>query len=94
MHHISRSIPADLEIARRENISVAELLAFAVVPDVAPVHLLVHRRAPSPPRDAGADGDAGPGPGVDTRHEPLPGTDRRVFLTEVPDRVLPRSMRP
>ena len=33
--------PADLEIARRENISVAELLAFAVVPDVAPVHLLV-----------------------------------------------------
>jgi|GEM_PF-6981820 len=53
MHHISRSIPADLKLARRENISVAELLAFAVVPDVAPVHLLVcwcHRRAPSPSR--------------------------------------------
>jgi hypothetical protein len=44
-------ILADLEIARRENISVAELLAFAVVPGVAPVHLLVHRRALSPPRD-------------------------------------------
>ena len=26
--------------------------------------------------------------------KPLPGTDRRVFLTEVPDRELPRSMRP
>jgi hypothetical protein len=24
--------------------------------------------------------------------KPLPGTDRRVFLTEVPDRELPRSM--
>jgi hypothetical protein len=69
MRQISRSILADLEIARRENISVAELLAFAVVPGVASVHLLVHRRALSPPRDAGADGDAGPSPGVDTRHE-------------------------
>jgi len=26
--------------------------------------------------------------------KPLPGTDRRVFLTEVSDRELPRSMRP
>ena len=48
MHHISRSIPADLEIARRENISVAELLAFAVVPDVAPVHLLVPPESAEP----------------------------------------------
>jgi len=69
MHHISRSIPADLEIARRENISVAELLAFAVVPDVAPVTCW----------SAGATGERralrvtpvtlDPGPSVDTRHE-------------------------
>jgi len=26
--------------------------------------------------------------------KPLPGTDRRVILTEVSDRELPRSMRP
>ena len=72
MRHISRSILADLEIGRRENISVAELLAFAVVPDVAPVHLLVcwcHRRAPNPSRNAADAGDAGPRPGRGYAHE-------------------------
>jgi hypothetical protein len=76
MHHISRSIPADLEIARRENISVAELLAFAVVPDVAPVHLLV------PPE--GAEPYAVTTVTLEQARawirgtKPLPGTDRRV----------------
>ena len=67
VHHISRSIPADLEIARRENISVAELLAFAVVPDVAPVHLLVPPESAEPYAVTTVTLD--PGRGVDTRHE-------------------------
>lgn len=36
-----RSTVAKLESGKRENLSVAELLALAVVLDVAPVHLLV-----------------------------------------------------
>jgi hypothetical protein len=72
MHHISRSIPADLQIARRENISVAELLAFAVVPTWPPstcwsADATGERRAlrvtPVTPVTLH------PGPGVDTRHE-------------------------
>ena len=45
-----------------------------------------HRRAPSPTRDAGAVGDAGPGPGVDARHEAAAG--------HRPARVPDRSVRP
>ena len=67
MRHISRSILADLEIGRRENISVAELLAFAVVPDVAPVHLLMPPESAEPYAVTPVTLD--PGPGVDTRHE-------------------------
>jgi len=70
MHHISRSIPADLKIARRENISVAELLAFAVVPDVASVHLLVPPEGAEPYAVTTVTLE---GPGVDTRHEAAAG---------------------
>jgi hypothetical protein len=84
--------PAGLEIARRENISVAELLAFAVVPDVAPVHLLMPPESAEPYAVTTVTLDPGPARAWIRGTKPLPGTDRRVFLTEVPDRQLPRSM--
>lgn len=75
---------ANLETGRRKNLTVDELLALARVLDVAPVHLLVpiddqpFRMLPKEeqPADrvrAWVCGD-----------EPLPGTDRRIFRTEVP----------
>jgi len=79
MHHISRSILADPEIGRRENISVAELLALAVGLDVAlpPAGATGRRRAPR--GDDGDAGDAGPGRARAWIRgtKPLPGTDRR-----------------
>lgn len=39
--HLDRSIIANIESGRRRSVSVEELLVFAYVLDVAPVHLLV-----------------------------------------------------
>lgn len=79
-----RGTVTKLETGRRQNVSVAELLALARALHAAPVHLLVpldgRPYQVTPNEVLGADrvrswicGD-----------EPLPGTDRRIFRTEVP----------
>ncbi len=83
-----RSIVANLENGRRTTVSVVELLALALVLDVAPVHLLV-------PADA-ADSDLYQVAPESTASvgqvrawirgmAALPGTDGRTFWSEVPD---------
>lgn len=84
-----RSIIANLENGRRKSVTVAELLALSIALDVAPVHLLI-------PPDAGR---YRPAPAVEYDAEavrawvrgatPLPGTDERVFRSEVPLAELP-----
>ena len=89
-----RNTVAKLETGRRANVSVAELLALAVVLDVAPVHLLV-------PPDAWDDegGEqlyqitptrAEPASTVRAwvRGMPLPGSDLRNFVSQVPEHEL------
>lgn len=90
-----RSIVANLENGRRAVVSVEEWLTLAYVLDVAPVHLLVpttgttYRVLPQPrageqyERDAEVYLD-------DVRQwisgkQPLPGTDLRVYYSEVPE---------
>ncbi len=80
-----RSTVAKLETGRRENVSVAELLALAYVLEVAPVHLLV-------PLDDDQLYQVTPGrvePARSVRRwvrgaVPLDGTDPRAFWSEVP----------
>jgi transcriptional regulator with XRE-family HTH domain len=81
----NRNVVAKLETGRRENVSVAELLALAAVLDVAPVHLLVPTERDGPYQvtpaiaveavqaRAWVRGFAG-----------LPGTDPRRFYAAVP----------
>jgi len=85
-----RSIVANLENGRRATVSVSELLALARVFDVAPLHLLVpvQERAFRVTEDevystervrAWIRGQT-----------PLPGTDERMFRSEVPLDELPK----
>lgn len=74
-----------LETGRRQNVTIVELLAFARVLDVAPINLLI------PPTDEGTFyvTPVESVPPSEARawlrgDEPLPGTDLRIFLTEVP----------
>ncbi len=87
LHHMDRSVIANIETGRRRGVSVDELLALAYVLEVAPVHLLV------PLEDTG----------VFYRFTPswaafpvavrawvrgeyaLPGIDRRGFYAEIPE---------
>lgn len=79
-----RATVTKLETGRRQNVTVTELLGLAFVLNVAPVHLLVpledrpYHVTPTRTEDA-----------RDVRawvrgRSPLPGTDRRIFQTEVP----------
>lgn len=79
-----RSIVANLENGRRGTVSVTELLTLARVFDVSPVHLLV------PLEDV--DFQITPKESVPATRArawirgwaPLPGTDQRIFRSEVP----------
>jgi transcriptional regulator with XRE-family HTH domain len=81
-----RNVVANLETGRRASLDVGELLALALVLDVAPVHLLV-------PLDDEAPFHVTPtrieksGPVRDWVRgaEPLDGTDARVYWSEVPE---------
>ena len=84
-----RSIVANLENGRRKSVSVSELLALSVALDTAPIHLLIpttegrYRITPELEQStararAWVRGDA-----------PLPGTDTRIFRTEVPEDEFP-----
>ncbi|TGB09775.1 helix-turn-helix transcriptional regulator [Streptomyces sp. MZ04] len=91
-----RSIVANLENGRRATVSVNELLALSRVFDVAPVHLLVPV-VDQPFRIT--DAEAYPARRVREwfrGESPLPGTDERMFRTEVPLDELPQpiQMRP
>ncbi|MFD4551674.1 helix-turn-helix domain-containing protein [Streptomyces sp. NPDC058466] len=79
-----RSIVANLENGRRATVSVNELLALARVFDVAPVHLLVpvHEQQFRVAKD-----EVYPTSRVRAwvrGESPLPGTDERMFRSEVP----------
>ncbi|MDV9170945.1 helix-turn-helix transcriptional regulator [Streptomyces sp. W16] len=79
-----RSIVANLENGRRATVSVSELLALARVFDVAPVHLLVPVQE-QPFRVA--EDEVYPARRVRAwirGESPLPGTDERIFRSEVP----------
>lgn len=80
-----RGTVAKLETGRRENITVAELLALAVVLDVAPVHLLVPPDSDTPYRVSDTQ-TATPqsARGWIRGFEPLTGADPRKFFSEVP----------
>jgi transcriptional regulator with XRE-family HTH domain len=81
-----------LEKGHRQHLTVVEMLALSRVLNVAPVHLLV------PPTNEGAF-QVTPGEACTATEardwirgdEPLPGTDLRVFRTEVPLSELGRS---
>lgn len=91
-----RSIVANLENGRRQTISVEEWLALAYVLDVAPINLLVpvrenatFRVVPDPLVDDQHARD-GVVMAPDARQwidgkQPLPGTDLRVYFSEVPE---------
>ncbi len=92
---LTESIIANLEAGRRQQgVTVDELLVLAVVLNVAPVHLLV------PPEAWDEQGGEVPYPITPTRAEqastvrewvrgmPLPGTDLRDFLSQVPEHEL------
>lgn len=74
---------ANLENGKRQNVTVQELFALALVLDVAPVNLLV------PLDDRPCQITATRAEDADTvrawvrGEEPLPGTDERTFLAEV-----------
>lgn len=82
----SRGVVAKIESGRRQDISVAELLALSYVLEVSPVHMLV------PPDDGDEPYQVTPQVSVPARqvrewirgYEMLPGGDRRLYLTEVP----------
>lgn len=78
-----RATVTKLETGRRQNISITELLALALVLDVAPINLFVSldnlpyevtptRTEPADLVRAWVRGE-----------EPLPGTDERMFRTEI-----------
>ena len=80
-----RQTVTKLETGRRQNVSVVELLALARALDVAPVHLLVPLDDEQPFQVTPAE--------VLPAHRvrpwirgivPLPGSDSRIFHTEVP----------
>lgn len=81
----NRFTVSSLENGKRQNVSVTELLALARVLDVAPVHLLVPLEDEQPYQVTPTE--------VLPAHRvrpwvrgivPLPGTDTRIFQTEVP----------
>jgi|SRR5215218_8950252 transcriptional regulator with XRE-family HTH domain len=80
-----RSTVAKLETGRRENVSVAELLALAAVLEVAPVHLLI-------PLEDDQPYEVTPGRVEPARRvrawvsggSPLAGIDPRAYWSEVP----------
>src|SRR5512132_1898192 len=81
-----RSIVANLENGRRASLDVAELLALALVLDVAPVHLLIpldddqpYRVTPTRVEPAGRTRDWVRGADV------LDGIDQRTYFAEVPE---------
>ncbi|MEU9557352.1 helix-turn-helix domain-containing protein [Streptomyces fumanus] len=81
----NRFTVSSLENGKRQNVTVVELLALARVLDVAPVHLLVPVEDEHPflvtPNEPVPAGRARPWVrGI----VPLPGTDSRIFHTEVP----------
>lgn len=79
-----RFIVANLESGRRQTVSVTELLALALVLDVAPVNLLLPVRGgsymvlPNRMEDASIVRDWIRG------RQPLAGTDERTYFAEVP----------
>lgn len=93
----ARGVPWDrgtvtkLETGRRQNVTVTEWLALARVLDVSPLHLLVppeevgYRVTPNEPVAAGRVRSWIRG------EEPLPGTDQRIFRSEVPLDELPAA---
>jgi transcriptional regulator with XRE-family HTH domain len=78
-----RSIVANFEAGRRRTVSVTELLALAIVFDVAPVNLLVplddRPYQVTPTRAENSDLVRSWVRG----EQPLPGTDERTYRTEV-----------
>jgi hypothetical protein len=93
-----RTTVVKLENGKRQNVTVVELLALAVVLQVAPVHLLVPP-LPSPEWGAGGNepNDAGAYQVTPSRTEPmylvrrfirgetpLPTMDERAFYSEIP----------
>ncbi|MGW6258786.1 helix-turn-helix domain-containing protein [Streptomyces sp. NPDC055085] len=82
-----RSTVAKLESGRRENLSVAELLALSVVLEVAPVHLLVPTEDGVPYQTTpGSDPIASETVRRWVRGEGLlPGADARAFWSEIPE---------
>ncbi|GAA3617324.1 helix-turn-helix domain-containing protein [Streptomyces chitinivorans] len=86
-----RGTVTKLETKRRQNVSVVELLALARALHVAPVHLLVppdNRPYQVTPNEAHRSGRAR---AWIRGEEPLPGTDRRIFRTEVPLDEMPTT---
>lgn len=77
-----------LETGRRKSLSVTEMLALAYVLDVAPVHLLVPPDAYDVPYPLaeGVEVSAHDVRGWIRGQAALPGTDRRLYFSEVPDR--------
>ncbi|MEU5345700.1 helix-turn-helix transcriptional regulator [Streptomyces sp. NPDC020766] len=79
-----RQTVTKLETGRRQNVSVAELLALARALDVSPLHLLVpleeveYKVTPEESMPAARVREWVRG------KEPLPGTDQRIFRSEVP----------
>ena len=86
-----RAIVANVENGRRRSFTVAELLALAVVFDVAPVHFLIapdaERYSITPKREY----EAGRVRAWVRGEAPLPGTNLRTFRTEVPMEELERG---
>ena len=81
-----RSIVANLENGRRASLDIGELLALALVLDVAPTHLLVplddeqpYQVTPTRVEPSGAVRDWVRGAGA------LDGTDERAYSAEIPD---------
>ena len=95
MPAVDRAVIANLETKRRKSVSVDEVMMFAFVLDVAPIHLLV----PDEDETTEDDGtevsrtvrvtaEVAPSP-TDTRSwirglRPLPGTDFRRYWSQVP----------
>lgn len=80
----NRFTVSSLENGKRQNVTVVELLALARVLDVAPINLLVPLE--------NVDFQVTPNEAVSTTSArdwirgfiPLPGTDRRIFRSEIP----------
>lgn len=79
-----RQTVTKLETGRRQNVSVVELLALARVLDVAPLHLLVPLEDVEFQVTPKESVPAGRVRSWVRGWEPLPGTDQRIFRSEVP----------